>query len=113
MIDLNQESYIRWVYYNIEKISFNDEILNIISVFGEGFDYRIEKPGKNIDVYLELKEKINDIKNYEKNSPFNWLDKQEYSALMKRKRGYINRKSSKKNMQRLNHGHFKKHKNYN
>lgn len=38
------KEYLRWCYYNIEGISFNDEILDILKITN---DLRINKPGCN------------------------------------------------------------------
>jgi hypothetical protein len=55
--NLGHTQYLRYLYYNMESISFIDEILGKINVFGLKFDYRIKKPGTNIELF----DKINRI----------------------------------------------------
>jgi len=43
LLHKHARSYLRWVYYNCDKISFTDDILDEINIY-EGD--RIEKPGK-------------------------------------------------------------------
>jgi hypothetical protein len=57
IFDLGHTAYLRYIYYNIEGISFNEEILTSIYVISKGFDDRIKKPGIN----TELGKKIDGI----------------------------------------------------
>ena len=55
MLNLNRTRYLRWCYYNLERISFIDEILEKIGIKGE---YVICKPGKDSDLGLLLNKKM-------------------------------------------------------
>ena len=44
VLDLNHPQYLRWIYFNINEISFVDEILGEIKI---SENYRIKKPGAN------------------------------------------------------------------
>jgi hypothetical protein len=62
ILDLNKTAYLRYFYYNMQGISFTEDILKQIGVIGDDYDYRIKKPGTD----HELGEKVfNDkLKNY-------------------------------------------------
>lgn len=47
-------SYLRWAYYNMSKIDFADEILDNELFIPE--EFRIDKPGKDPDMFKKLKE---------------------------------------------------------
>jgi hypothetical protein len=53
MIDLKRHAYLRWVYFNCSNITFIDDILEEIGVYA---NYRIQKPGKNPELGVELDE---------------------------------------------------------
>ena len=55
LINLEKKSYLRWVYFNCDKITFFDEILDEIKI---PLEFRIEKPSKNPEKYIELNEII-------------------------------------------------------
>lgn len=42
IIDMNNQEYLRWIYYNCRGITYTDDILNIITITEER---RIIKPG--------------------------------------------------------------------
>ena len=48
LLDLQRNTYLRWVYYNSSNITFMDNILLKIGILQNEF---INKPGKNIDMY--------------------------------------------------------------
>ena len=90
VIDLRKYAYLRQVYYNLAGISFSDDILKTIGVFGDNFDNRIKKPGINIELGKQIfKEKYKsantNTKKYLKRNnlaaenKFNHLDKQIFS----------------------------------
>jgi hypothetical protein len=54
VFDLNHYPYLRYVYYHYEGISFIDEILSKIGVFNQYADRRIQKPGRNMELYTEI-----------------------------------------------------------
>ena len=56
ILRLGKRSYLRFVYYNINGLSFVDDILKNIGIFGEKYDYRIEKPGTNPEFGKKLDE---------------------------------------------------------
>ena len=47
LLDLRKGQYIRWVYYNFEGITFQDDILKEASIFDND---KISKPGRNPEV---------------------------------------------------------------
>ena len=53
ILNLSKNSYLRWIYYNIEGISFMDDILEEITVRGER---KIKKPG----IMPEMGKKVTD-----------------------------------------------------
>lgn len=59
VIDIQRLPYLRWIYYNIEGLSFIDEVLDIIGIPEE---YRIKKPGTDPELgkilYQEKKDKM-------------------------------------------------------
>lgn len=55
VLNLRHPTYIRWCYFNLDKISFMDNILDEIKI---PQDYRIEKPGKNKELGDKLEEEI-------------------------------------------------------
>ena len=52
ILNIEKKAYLRWVYYNIEGISFLPDILEEISIKDT---YLINKPGKNLEKHKELK----------------------------------------------------------
>lgn len=107
IIDFRKKGYLRWVYYNIDGISFLDDVLKEIGIVGEDYDYTIEKPGSD----PELGEKVNQdktdgikssvIKNrIKKDLKMNNLQKQISFDKIDR------RKYSKSSLQNRNHGRF-------
>ena len=55
LINLGHKRFLRWYYYNMSMISFNDEILDVIGITEE---HRITKPGKNPNRHDELNKEI-------------------------------------------------------
>lgn len=56
VIDLHKKHYLQWCYYNLEGISFTDEVLDLIQV---GVSERLKKPGiytKQWEEHLRLKD---------------------------------------------------------
>jgi hypothetical protein len=56
-LSLGEINYVRWVYYNIEKISYMEEILDRVGITAE---FRIPKPGKNQSLFEEIKYRLCD-----------------------------------------------------
>lgn len=102
LVDTHKTVYLRWVYYNCDMISFLPDILDEIHIPNE---YRIEKPGKNPELYVELNEKI-----WANLGGFTKFKQKQHRK--KVKKGIKNhnlikdsRKYSKANLQARNHGH--------
>lgn len=55
VLNMNHPNYIRWCYFNADKISFIDNILDEVKI---PEDYRIEKPGKDPELGKKLEKKI-------------------------------------------------------
>ena len=107
VIDFHKKGYLRWVYYNINGISFLDDVLKEIGIIGDDYDYRIEKPGSD----PELGEKVNQDKTdgitsltikkrLKKDFEMNKLQKQ----ISQNK--FDNRYYSKSSLQNRNHGKY-------
>jgi len=59
IIDLQDASYLKWLYYNAEGISFTEDVLDYIKIFTFR---RVKKPGKYPELwddYIKLQEKTN------------------------------------------------------
>jgi hypothetical protein len=54
IIELHKIDYLRELYYKYEKITFTDEVLRLIGILSDKFDYRIEKPGTNPELYIKI-----------------------------------------------------------
>jgi hypothetical protein len=101
LLDLKKYSYLRWIYYNSSNITFLDSILKEIGITEE---YYIDKPGKNIELGIEL----NDIKK----SKMFFKSKQHIKKIFKcskiskkmSKTAANNMKYSKGSLQAKNHG---------
>lgn len=106
IFDLGHTAYLRYIYFNVEGISFNEEILTKIYVISKYYDDRIIKPGTN----PELGKKIdaimfNHFVGKEGNSAhtMNRIRKGAKIRLVELKI-YENKYYSKASMQRRNHG---------
>jgi hypothetical protein len=75
ILRLGKRHYIRYLYYNVEGISFTEDILRKIGIITGQYDNRISKPGKD----PELGRKIEDIN--AKNIPFK--TKSDYRTILK------------------------------
>lgn len=51
LLNLNRHTYLRWIYYNIEGISFMDDVLKEITIRGER---KIEKPGSMPEMHKKV-----------------------------------------------------------
>lgn len=105
ILNLNRKSYLRFIYYNYEGISFIDDILRELKIYGDDYDDRISKPGKD----PELGNELSDLR-------YQSFDDKIKKNLEKRQVGQSNNKMSqftlrdkigysKGNLQRRNHGH--------
>lgn len=61
-IALHKESFLRFSYYNYDRVSFTDDVLNIIGI-PEG--YRISKPGKSEEMFNKNKTYLYELKGIE------------------------------------------------
>jgi len=101
IIDMGKISYLRWVYFNYEKMDFVDDILDLLNIDKK---YRLVKPAKNLELL-----KIVDSKNNNENK-FIHLNTED--AKEKRKKVYRTFKTknvfieSKASLLRRNHGHI-------
>jgi hypothetical protein len=55
ILDTKKRKYLRWVYFNCSNITFTDELLDELLI---PFDYRFDKPSKNIELGEKLDEKL-------------------------------------------------------
>jgi hypothetical protein len=54
ILRLGMHHYLRYIYYNLDGITFIDEILRQINIFNDHHDYRIPKPGKDPEYGKEI-----------------------------------------------------------
>lgn len=54
LFDLHETRYLRWAYYNLSNINFNQEVKNLIGITSE---FEIKKPG----TCKEMNEKLNSL----------------------------------------------------
>lgn len=103
LLKADRYSYLRWVYYNCSNITFMDNILDLISIPEEE---RITKPGKDVELFKELKGKrldsCSEWVNYLIKRKSKCRFKGERVARRKRENCYF----SKNLMQARNHGKF-------
>jgi hypothetical protein len=93
LLDLNRYTYLRWVYYNSSNITFMENILLRIGILESEF---IEKPGKNPDLFENVKvrirskmtykgikhlEKLTKIGNYNREKESRRIDKLNFSSI--------------------------------
>lgn len=93
-IDLHRSAYLRWIYYNYSRLTFTDDVLDLINIRAED---RIEKPGKNPEKGEDLKRLMNSRKNIEK--------QRKMILNAKLAAEYKNKKYTKSAMQARNQGH--------
>jgi hypothetical protein len=55
LIEMQRCQYLRWVYFNCSNVSFCESVLNELKITEE---FRILKPGKNNNLYLEIQNKL-------------------------------------------------------
>jgi len=105
VIELRKKAYLRWVYYNLNGISFLDDVLKEIGIIGDDYDYTIEKPGSDPELGEKLsQDKLDGIKStviknrVKKDIKMNNLQRQ-ISFDKNDRRTY-----SRANLQKRNHG---------
>lgn len=69
IINLKHTQYLRYIYYSVAGLSFNEEILKLIGIIFGDHDNRILKPGT--DLYLH--EKLNKSKKYSRINMFGYF----------------------------------------
>jgi hypothetical protein len=99
-------AYLRWIYYNLNGISFNDDILYRIGVITDNRDSRINKPGVDNDLYKTVeaiyhKSMVAKGLNVELEVAFKLRSKRKLKDIEKEER----KKYSKANLQWKNQGH--------
>jgi hypothetical protein len=104
LLELNHGSYLRFVYYNLSGISFIDEILEKIGIYGEDFDYRIKKPGKDPEYGKEIAEMRSKNLSPDFKKHLNSYLKRKNGADEKRRDRDDFTKYSPGNLQRINQG---------
>jgi len=109
-IIIKEVNYLVWAYFNMDMISFMDDVLDEIDI---PMEYRIEKPGKNVDMFKKYKDS--------RRVDFNSLSEEEKLEIIKKrshnkkqhkiyninKRISNNFNFSKGKMQNRNHGKMK------
>jgi len=56
ILRLGKKAYLRYLYYNVEGISFTEDILRKIGIVTDAYDDRISKPGKDPEYGKEVEE---------------------------------------------------------
>lgn len=116
VLDLQHTRYLRWVYFNLSKISFLPDILDEIGITEE---WRIEKPGKDpekgeqLDEIFDTKIKAMRMFQYENNETDGLRQTRKAKSKEKKRRlaeyhEFLmddKKHYSKGAMQRRNHGH--------
>ena len=102
VINSRHLGYLRWCYFNCSKISFIEDILEELKI---SENYRIEKPGKNLELGEKLDEEI-----WERMSGLirhinEGVGKKEQKRKLARHNKRDSLKYTKSVMQRINHGH--------
>jgi hypothetical protein len=105
VFDLGHTRYLRWIYYCMDGLSFNEEVLRAIAIVSDYRDDTIIKPGTDIELHNELSDNytyINKLGKYP-NQIKKMLSVQAKGKMIHRY--YVDRRSfSKGNMQRINQG---------
>ncbi len=101
LINLQKKAYLRWVYFNCDKITFLDEILEEIKI---PLEFRILKPGKDAIKHKELDELIKSkISGLSKH--INEKKKKKYNKVKRKISVTLDKKTFSKDSLRLkNHG---------
>jgi len=102
VLNLKHPQYIRWCYFNLDKISFIEDILNEVKI---PEDYRIKKPGKNSELGEKLDKEVWE-RGYGLSKHINEIvarKAQKGRLIAHAKRDSL--QYTKNAMQRLNHGH--------
>lgn len=106
IISLGHTAYLRYIYYNYDSISFNENILKSIHIINDYYDNRIDKTGTDKQLFDKLRGIYFDNMCKRLNSAEHAVNivkkayKVRYKCLIQRERLYY----SKGNMQRKNHG---------
>ena len=103
VLSLKHTRYLRWIYYNMSRISFVDEILAMINI---RLEHKIDKPGKNPDKGKEVDNIVfshagSDLKRIKAVSNANATKRHDAN----RNRVRESMRYSRGNMQARNHGH--------
>ena len=107
IINMQRTSYLRAIYYNLEGISFLDEVLEKLRIIGPDHDYTIPKPGKNIEYGEEIYHKLmSDLSFKVKSSIAKRHTKDNLQKIISVQKADKN-SFSKDNLTRVNHGHQK------
>jgi len=99
-IDLHRSADLRWIYYNYSRLTFTDDVLDLINIRQED---RIEKPGKNPEKGEDLKRLMNSfVTDYSRKNI-----KKQRKRILNAKLAAIsnNKKYTKSAMQASNQGH--------
>ena len=99
-------AYLRWVYYNLDGISFNDDVLYKIGVITDNRDSRIKKAGIDKIMYEQVESiyrKAVVKKGFSKGLKKEWNESATRNLKTIEKEEGI--KYSKKNLQWINQGH--------
>jgi len=102
MISLGRFRYLRYTYFKYSALTFIDEILDLINIPKE---YRIKKPGSNIELNKELNAKYDEMANGKKNPTSHSIVEKQFKT---KKNNRIRREKiyfSKGSMQSRNQGH--------
>lgn len=105
LINLGRKSYLRYIYYNLNGISFIDDVLRDIKIIGDGYDYTIQKPGINPDLGNEINQKFFRSFSPDVKEKIEKRMSGERIGNLIQKRSFDDKKYSKGNLQRINHGH--------
>lgn len=102
LLDLNRNTYLRWVYYNSSNITFMDNILMKIGILENEF---INKPGKTPELYDIVTERIRKNMTVKSKSRLEKIKRISVEIKTRQDNKKDNTIHSLSNLARKNHGH--------
>jgi hypothetical protein len=102
LLSKNTHRYLRWVYFNCDMINFTDDILDEIKIPKE---FRINKPSKNPELYIELNELMNKKISWKTKNHYKKVSKISHKKQALSKLRKLNKLNSLNNLTLKNHGH--------
>lgn len=100
--NFRRKNYLRWCYFNCSNISFNEDLLDELDI---AEPWRIEKPGKNPDMYDDVHDCLCNYNLSANRKRHNErVVRKTNAAKMYKLKSYENHTNSRAYLQRINHG---------